>query len=190
MDIFQYYKDMQKDNIVLFLNGFFDQNMLVSYIELIKEKLTENYIRLDAIKKILFIIIEFSQNIMRYSMERLNKKSEKVKVGKGIVIISETKGSIVLTASNVIKNRNIRFLKQLCDTINTTDKMGLKQFYKNNLNNNYNKNRYNANIGLIHIVRKTEYPLVYFINKINDENSLFTVSVTVDKGEKGNYFKF
>ncbi|MEJ2629505.1 MAG: SiaB family protein kinase [bacterium] len=127
---------------------------------------------------------------MRYSVEKVDKKIDKRKIGKGMVMICENKENIALTASNVIKNGNTKFLKKLCDTINTTDKKGLKQFYKNNLHNKYIKNRYNANIGLIHIVRKTEHPLDYSINKINDKNSLFTVSVTVDKGEKGNYFKF
>jgi len=187
-DIFGYYKKMQKKNVVLFLNGFIDQNLLVNCLELFKGRLAKNFIYIEAIKKIFFIIIEFSQNIMRYSAERIYDKNESVKIGKGILMICENKNNFVLTAGNLIKNVKIILLKELCDKINQLDKKALKQFYKKNLKNRYFKESYGANIGLIDIVRKTGHALNYDIKRINDKDSFFVVSVTVDKGTEGNYF--
>lgn len=187
--MFHYYKEMQNENVILFLNGFIDQNLLVSCLDLIRGSLEKNYIRVDTIKKLFFIIIEFSQNIMRYSAERLNNANEDKKIGKGMLTICENMNSIILTAGNVIYNNKVQFLRDLCDKINKMDKNDLKKFYKERLAEESIKERYTANIGLIHIVRKTGYPLNYKIKQVNDEKSFFTVSINVDKSKKGKYFK-
>lgn len=180
---------MQNENVILFLNGFIDQNLLVSCLDLIKSSLEKNYIRVDAIKKLFFIIIEFSQNIMRYSAERLDDENENQKVGKGMLIIRENMSNFILTAGNVINNDKKLVLSDLCDKINKMDKSDLKKFYKQKLVECSAKERYTANIGLIHIVRKTGYPLDYKIESINDEESFFILSITIDKSKEGKYFK-
>jgi len=119
--------------------------------------------------------------VYHHSGEKVELKEGKKKVGRGSIVIKETKNSYSITTGNLIGNNNVQPLKQHCDRINQLDKEELKQFYKEQLKKPRVPDKSGAGVGLIEVARKSQSLLQYELNPVNDTYSYFSLSVRVKK---------
>ena len=86
-----------------------------------------------------------------------------------------------ITAGNIIKNVNITTLKNLLETINATDKEGLKELYKTQIREGRMSEKGGAGLGLIDIARKSGNQLEYYFIDINTDFSFFIINSKISR---------
>ena len=89
LKLFEYYKKMCNQNIVLDFQGVISQDLLVGMAEMIKNKFTLKFGKTKLVKKMFSVFIELAQNIAYYSFERVELERGKEKIGAGIIVVTE-----------------------------------------------------------------------------------------------------
>ena len=84
-------------------------------------------------------------------------------------------------SSNLIDKNHIASLSNNIDHLNTLDKIGLKSIYLETLTNGKISKKGGAGLGVIIMAMKSKNKIDYLYNPIDDEVSLVTLNIKVDK---------
>ena len=182
--IYKYYKDMEDQDIIIALNGIMSNSILVRIVELIKNKLGQEYEHQRTIKKVFSIFVEFVQNILHHSVDRVIADNAKESAGKGIIILSQNAEYYTISSGNLVENNVLENVIHKCIKINELSKDELKKYYKLELKKPREEGKTGGGIGLIDIARKANNKLEYSSNKVNDVHSFLTLSVRIKKEDK------
>jgi hypothetical protein len=124
-------------------------------------------------------MVECLQNISKHAENRNNIITSKD--GRGIFMISKDETEYNVTTGNVINNDKIPKLSSMLENINSLDKEGLKDLYKQQIREGRLSDRGGAGLGFIDIVRKTGQKLVYSFLTINEKRSFFVLTSTISR---------
>ena len=184
LNLFDYYKEMRSQKIILAFEGIFSQDILVSMTKMLKNKIYHEIGKSNVAKRVFSIFIEMAQNISRHSAEKLILYGKDKEIGYGIIVVGEYADFYMITSGNLVEKGKIAALIERCDYISQMDDDRLKRFYKDRIKQPRGDNNYGGNIGLIDIARKSDNTFKYEIHSINDEHSLFVLSVNIQKRNK------
>ncbi len=179
-DVFQLYQSMSKRKIWLAFKGAISQDVLVELGTLLKNKSAFD----RKVKKVFAIFVEMTQNILHYSAE-----TETIAVGDGraagvgVVVVSETETDYSVSAGNMITNEQVEHLRSQCERIHGSDEVQLKQYYDERIKSHTLEGSKGAGLGLLDIARKSDYPLEYGIQNIDDQHSFFVMTARIAKGQ-------
>jgi len=81
--------------------------------------------------------------------------------------------------SNSILNHKVSLLKNKLDKVNSLDKDGLKDLYKNTILSGNLSPKGGAGLGIINIAKVSENKINYTFASINDKHSYFTLNVLI-----------
>lgn len=131
-------------------------------------------------RKVYNILVEALQNLYHhtdaYSKEVLDNGDQK-KTARFIVARKNSEYNI-LAANYVIKD-NVPPLKARLDKINGLDKEGLRELYKEVLDNGQYSVHGGGGLGMIDIARKSGNPLDYEFTDVNRDYGLFVLKIKV-----------
>lgn len=179
INIFDYYMDFEKNNVIIYYKGPFLESILARISEDIKLRFENDPITRQ---KVFSIFIELAQNIAHHSSERNIYTSDQLKrSGNGTFQISETDTHFTLIAGNLIRNEQVPEIIDKCNTINELDVEGLRKLKRDLRNLPKREQQKGANIGLVDIALKAQNPLQVEVAPLNEELSYFIISVDVLK---------
>ena len=147
IDLFQFYKQIKDQNILLSFKGTLSQEILVEMGTFIKEQFSVD----KKLKKIFSVFVELAQNIMHYSAERAVRKNKDI--GKGIILFTEAKDFYTIYSGNQVKNDNINDIQNQLDTINDADLDTIKQMYTEQMRKPREDGQKGAGLGFLDIAR-------------------------------------
>lgn len=158
--------------LVLAYDGVVNQSTISKLESEVEEKiLTYNYPK-SLIKKIFFITVELLQNLFIHGAE------DNTHTKHNFIIIARNNSEVIILTSNLIENTNVQKIKTIFDTINGFKSYDeLKKYYMEQLENNDLSDKGGAGLGFITIGLKSQPPLEYKFEKINDKFSYFELSV-------------
>lgn len=174
-NLYEYYKQMIGENIILTFKGALSQEILVEMGQLIRNHLSFS----KKIKKIFSVFIELSQNIMYYSAEKeiVNNKQ----IGVGIIVFTEASDAYTVYSGNAVKNSDVKSIIKKLETVNKLSNDELKSFFhKERRSSSHPKSR-GAGLGFIEIARKSEEAIAFKVCDINDEESFLSLTVRIKK---------
>jgi hypothetical protein len=87
----------------------------------------------------------------------------------------------IVTSGNPVRNEVIPNIQGKLEKINTLDKEGLKELYKEIIKNTEISEKSGAGLGFVDMARKSGEKLGFSFEPINDEFSFFTLRVTVPR---------
>ncbi len=87
--------------------------------------------------------------------------------------------NFVIRASNSLNVVKLPNLKQRLDLVNTLDRNGLKELYKNTILHNAVNNKGGAGLGIINISKVSENKIAYSFDTINDKYMWFSINITI-----------
>lgn len=158
--------------VILAYDGVINQNTISKLEAETEEKiLSYNYPK-SLIKKIFFITVELLQNLFIHGAE------DDTHTKHNFIIIVKNNSETILMTANLIENHNVKRIKTIFDTINgfkTYEE--LKKYYMERLESNDLSEKGGAGLGFITIGLKSQPPLEYQFEKINDKFSYFELSV-------------
>ncbi|MCX6334061.1 MAG: SiaB family protein kinase [Bacteroidia bacterium] len=132
-------------------------------------------------KRLFMFVLESLQNVSRHSNGTTHSNMS-------LVVYSKQNGGYTVTTGNVISSANIEDLKRRLDEINNLQTEEIRNVYRQMLNNSEFSNKGGAGLGLIEMAKKTGNKLDYDFLQLDDRNSYFILSKTVNSEGVGVHY--
>lgn len=157
------------NNVLLIYSTVFDQDSLLSLIQIMKNRGDT----LNSRKKLISLMVEMLQNIIHHG----DVDFDGLKGSKGIFYIAENNGSNELTTINYIANSSIEKLKAKIDYINSLSDEEREDYYNERLFDFRMTTNKEAGLGFIEMRIKSKNPLEYSFEKVDNDYSLFKYTI-------------
>jgi len=182
MDLLKRYKNIYDTNIVLMYKGEVTFDLVTSIIETLEGRIGELEVDRIIKKKFYGAATECIQNLYHHMDEVADDTEISTYDAKsGMLMVTARKKFFSIMTGNFIPNEKIQEIKSKLDNINSLEKDGLKQLYKEILYNGEFSDRGTAGLGFVEIARKTGEKLSYEFHKVNDDYSYFTFQIRVPR---------
>ena len=184
-DLFGLYQDLSQRKIWLAFKGAISQDILVELGTLLKSKSV-----LDRkVKRLFAIFVEMAQNILHYSAETetvpFSGNGTAQPVGVGVIVVSESADDYLVSAGNVVTDKQMTYLREQCERIHRADPGQLKQYYEDQRKAGRSmSDSKGAGLGLLDIARKADFPLEYEMRPIPDGRAFFVLTARIAKFNK------
>jgi len=169
------YSIEEQHNVAVHHFGIFSQDFINSIANGVEELMVSYGDQKKVIKRVFSILIEGLQNIRLHG--------EKDDYGRQIAFLFVCKNaqSYKIVFGNIIQNEDHDLLVNYLDKINNMEKDPLKELYCKILSDGYISKKGGAGLGFLTMRMRSENPLIYQIDSLGDEKSLFTVEVTLNR---------
>jgi hypothetical protein len=175
-DISQLERMMAENNVYLMWSGHISSDVGKEVLSFTETKLAEEDIESNLRKRVFSILVEILENVAKYSPGREAEEQ----YGMPVAIIKLVNKEYTLSTGNLILNTEVDHLKEKLDTINTYDKVGLKELFRKSLSGQTINSDSTGNMGLIDMARKSGSKLLYQFEKKSDLYSYYTLKVKVE----------
>jgi hypothetical protein len=179
--LYDFYSKMTENNLVMIYEGDFNQEIAKSVLNMAERNFDSESIELSTKKKIFNVMVETLQNICKHQDLVKDQNDQKM---PAIFMIGYDFEKYHIITGNSIYNKRIEQLKSKIDIVNSHDKDGLKQLYKEARINSTISEVGGAGLGFIDIARKSENQIYYHFEPIEDEISFVTIEAIINKNTK------
>lgn len=171
----EFHQIMTENNLVLVYEGEFNQQITKNVLSMAERNMDKDNLDSGVKKKVYNVMVESLQNICKHQyVEGLAYKT-------AIFIIGETGNDLMIISGNPILNENIDVVKTKIDLINSKDKDGLKELYKELRLNSTLSQVGGAGLGFVDMARKSENKLEYKFETLTENVSYFTLLSRISK---------
>lgn len=170
-------KTTQKE-IYLHYKGVILYDTIGELIGELKELMFERKIKQTVYKKVLMVMIEALENVFKYS-DCFMDAEEITEDFHPEIFIAKTPTAFKITVSNPVKYSDQVSLEAKLIEINSLDKQGIKNKYKQIITNGEFSEKGGAGLGIIEMAKITDAPLDYSFTKINDQFSYYSLSLKI-----------
>lgn len=168
---------MEENYIMLVYCGEFSQELNKTLLAFTERKFKADNVEDNTRRKVFNIMVEVLQNISKNKIEKTGSTPDI----ESVFMLGANTEHFLIISSNLIRNEKIETLKNRIDQVNSLDKEGLKNLYKDvRLNSNFS-DKSGAGIGIIDIARKSENRLEYSFEQKTDEFSMFSLLIKINK---------
>jgi uncharacterized protein DUF6272 len=181
-DIYNLYKDLERDEIILSFKGDITQDLLSSVFRIMESRLEQENDQPQLKKKFYHILIECLQNLYHHNEMMPAEDVEALTDGNGSAIFMIGRGennSFRIITGNFILNSNSEELKAKIDKVNGMTAEQLRAYYLDKLNTSELSEKGGAGLGMIDMARKSGHKIDYSFNKVSEKYSFFSLAVTV-----------
>lgn len=176
--IYDLHKTMLKQNLILVYEGEFTQEITKSVLAMAERNMDAFGEEASIKRKVFNVMVECLQNICKhaegYDTESYGRNS-------AIFMIGKQKDEYVITSGNAIVNDKVADMAKRLEEINSLDKEGLKDLYKNIIKHNPLSDKGGAGLGFIDMARKSGQKLRYDFEPINEHLSFFSLRTVISR---------
>jgi predicted component of viral defense system (DUF524 family) len=174
----QFTDDFGQDKLLVNFHGEVHENKISQILGEVEGKLETIEEDFKKQRKVYNILVETLQNLYHHTDAFAgNNGSEKAKTATFLLGKKDEVYSIL--AANYIELDNIPPLKAKLDKINSLDKDGLRDYYKEVLDNGQYSVHGGGGLGMIDIARKSGNKLDYDFSEVSDTFGLYVLKITV-----------
>ena len=170
--IIEFHKYLNKENVLLTFKGDFNQENVVYLLKILRGQMPETTTSI----KINNILIELLQNIEKHA----DNIDGIIDWKPGLFLISKQKNKYILSASNYISNLKKEFLEKKLSLLNSLDKKGIAELYKESILNSNEISSKKTGLGFIDIRKKSLNNFKYHFKIVSKKYSFFTVQATIN----------
>ena len=176
LDINNWYKTVTGDDVIYLFKGEVTDQLIAQSLDVIERQLenTPTPIR----KKIYNVLVECLQNLYHHATTVPCKKDDEFCGKVGVCLLSKRADHYHVVTGNYVVPKQQKFLQGHIDRINSLDKDGQKEMYKEILDNQTFSEKGGGGLGLIDMARKSGNKLNYNFIKCCDDYNFFTLDVT------------
>lgn len=164
---------MMKGRLLFVYRGMVTSENSIPLLMLLEKEMENSEFGFIGRKRLFMYVLESLQNVSRHVDK--NEHSS-----MSLVVYSKSNGGYSVTTGNVIPTASINDLKSRLDDINKLDPNEIRSVYRQMLSTSEFNSRGGAGLGLIEMAKTTGNKLDYDFVSINDENSYFILSKTVN----------
>ncbi len=164
---------------ILSYHGLLDFDNIGDLIQSLKDEMRKRNVRFNTYKKILSIMIESLENIIRYN-EILEKDQTIFADYPPEFRIYAEGNRFFIESGNAILNLDIDKLNQKLSKLNELDKFGIKELYKETITDGKFSEKGGAGLGIIEMAKIADGKLDFSFSEINNDCSFFTLRLAVN----------
>ena len=164
---------MTLERLMFVYRGVITKENSVPLLMLLEKEMENSEFGFVGRKRLFMFVLESLQNVSRHS-------DQKHLADMSMVVYSKIDNGYTVTTGNVISTSNINDLKRRLDEINSLQTGEIRNVYRQMLSNSELSSKGGAGLGLIEMAKKTGNKLDYDFLNLNNENSYFILSKTVD----------
>ncbi|MBU2514716.1 SiaB family protein kinase [bacterium] len=169
-------KNLDECGVFLSFSGPISQNLMVELGDILKKQMEMADAETSTILKVFAVLVEQSQNIIRYSAETLPEQSNsEEKLMFGTIAVGYKNGKYFVLGGNKIKKEQIKDLKERLILLQKMTKDELKEYYRTQRK----KESREAGLGLIDLSRKASEPVKFHFEPIDSEFSFFSLRTLI-----------
>lgn len=176
--IYELHRTMMTRKLILVYEGEFTQEITKSVLAMAERNM-------DAIgedsgikRKVFNVMVECLQNIVKHSDE-LQEGGAPIRHG-AIFMIGKDDDKYLITSGNPIQNDKVEMLNTKLDHINSLDKEGLKNYYKEVIKSNKGlSEKGGAGLGFIDMARKSGQKLQFDFEPMGNDFSFFSLKTVI-----------
>jgi hypothetical protein len=180
--IYDLHQMMASHKVILIYEGDFTQETTKSILTMAERNLESSGEESGIKKKIFNVMVEALQNIVKHSDEA--KDGSNNNHHAAIFLIGHEHSQYSIMSGNPVKNVNLPSLKSALEKINSLDKDGLKELYKEIIKNTTISDKGGAGLGFVDMARKSGEKLEWAFVPMNDEFSFFCLKVNIAKNKE------
>ena len=182
MDLTRKIRDkMMQERLMFVYRGVVTNENSVPLLMLLEKEMENSEFGFVGRKRLFMFVLESLQNVSRHS-------DRNELAGMSLVVYSKSNGGYTVTTGNVISTANIDDLKKRLDEINNLQTGEIRSVYRQMLSNSEFSSKGGAGLGLIEMAKKTGNKLDYDFMDLENGNSYFILSKTVDEEGVGTHF--
>ncbi len=178
--IYSFYRTMEEDNIIFSFNGEITADFLTVILDIMDTKMNQLSESLKTKKKVFNVLVECLQNLYHHIDDEDEIKREIKKSRSSLVMVKRNQGNYYVQTGNYIDKSIVNQLQERLEKINSLDKEGLREYYRETLDNGSVSSKGTAGLGMIDIARKSGNKLEYEFLEIDEEFSFFSLNVKID----------
>ncbi|MBL4716200.1 MAG: hypothetical protein COC01_01880 [Bacteroidetes bacterium] len=149
-DVVDIHRNMLSNNIMLFYEGAFSQDIIKSVLKFTERKLEYIETQTSVKKKVFNVMVECLQNICKHV-----ESEEGLIDTKSMFMIAKENGDYIVTTGNPVNNDKVEELSGILRKINEFSEEELKSVFKSLLKDGTSKDYGISGLGLIDVARKT-----------------------------------
>jgi hypothetical protein len=174
--IYDLHQLMSSHKVILIYEGDFTQDTTKSILAMAERNLESSNEESGIKKKIFNVMVEALQNIVKHSDD--GKTGENAHHA-AIFLIAHAHGNYSVMSGNPIRAENVASLTKALERINSLDKDGLKDLYKDIIKNTSLSEKGGAGLGFVDMARKSGEKLEWSFVPMDDVFSFFCLKVNI-----------
>jgi hypothetical protein len=180
-NIYEMYKRMENDEIILAFKGDITEDLLTSVFQIMESRMEMSPTELRLKKKVNNILVECLQNVYHH-MEDFNEDEKTDDLAGSIMflICQDKQNNYRIITGNHLLNTNVEKLKNKIDVINAMSPEELKNHYLETLKSTELSKKGGAGLGMIDMARKSGKKINYRFDPVNERISFFSLMISVD----------
>jgi len=157
--------------------GFISQTLLTGMVEALEQEKDIGDIPKEMSHSIFTVLIEMTQNIMKYSKN--DYQDENSFKSNGLILVAKhNKDNFYVHSQNIITKEDTKRIKRRIDDIKSLDEMAIKLKYRELRRNATHSHHYGAGIGFYEIA-KCSKDIQYRFEKISENKYNFYLTVNI-----------
>ncbi len=176
--IYDLHRTMMSQNLILVYQGDFTQETTKSILTMAERNLDSSGEESNIKRKVFNVMVEALQNIVKHSDELVDGT---IRSHAAIFLIGRETNRYSIMSGNPIQKTNIAGLQKKLDQINTLDKEGLKELYKEIIKNTTISDKGGAGLGFVDMARKSGSKIEFSFPEMNADYCFFCLKVNVPR---------
>lgn len=174
-EIDNWYKKVTSGEIIYLFKGEVTDQLIAQSLDTIERQLEDTPLPIR--KKIYNVLVECLQNLYHHSATTPIVKDSEFCGKLGICLLAKQDEHYHVVTGNYVIPRQQAFLTKHLDKINSLDKDGQKEMYKEILDNQTFSEKGGGGLGMVDIARKSGSKLNYTFINCTDDYNFFTLDV-------------
>ncbi len=174
--IYDLHRTMMSQKLILVYQGDFTQESTKSILAMAERNLDSSGEEGNIKRKVFNVMVEALQNIVKHSDELVEGQ---MRSHAAIFLIGREENRYTIMSGNPIRKTNVAGLEQKLHHINSLDKEGLKELYKEIIKNTTISEKGGAGLGFVDMARKSGEKLAFDFPEMSAEYCFFCLTVHV-----------
>jgi len=165
--------EINEKGIIFSFSGYLSEGILFALGDALKKKLSSDETDANTVKRVFSVFVEQTQNIIRYSAEKLVAPNQEIlAVSSGVITVGFEEGRFFVACGNVVRTEDVQQLRTRLERLRSMAPAELKAYYLEQIREPPESGSVGANIGLIEIARRASEPIQFDFTGI-DANTVF-----------------
>ena len=176
--IYDLHRTMMSQKLILVYQGDFTQETTKSILAMAERNIDSSGEDASIKRKVFNVMVESLQNIVKHSDELVDGETHS---HAAIFLIGRENNRYTIMAGNPIRKSNVAALDQKLHHINSLDKDGLKELYKEIIKNTTISEKGGAGLGFVDMARKSGGKIEFEFPEMSGDYCFFCLKVNVPR---------
>src|SRR5579859_708065 len=178
--IYDLHRTMMAQKLILVYEGDFTQETTKSILSMAERNLDSTGEDSGTKRKVFNVMVEALQNIVKHSSEKGLQAGSLISKS-AIFMISKDDARYCVMTGNPIAKANVAKLSDNLNDLNSKDKEGLKEMYKEIIKNTQISEKGGAGLGFVDMARKSGEKLEFTFASMDSEYDFFCLKVNISR---------